>query len=71
VTVRIARDHASSSTPVFSHVHGQAIRDILGDLLPARRDQQCRRVKKPPKNTFPSKNRDQAALRATSNTRSQ
>jgi Insertion element 4 transposase N-terminal/Transposase DDE domain len=56
VTVRIARDHASSSTPGFSQARGQAIRDILGDLLPARRDRQCERVKKPPKNTFPSKN---------------
>ena len=60
VTVRIARDHASSSTPGFSQARGQAIRDILGDLLPARRDRQCKRVKKPPKNTFPSKHRDEA-----------
>jgi hypothetical protein len=60
VTVRIARDHASSSTPGFSQARGQAIRDILGDLLPARRDRQCERAKKPPKNTFPSKNRDEA-----------
>jgi hypothetical protein len=60
VTVRIARDHASSSTPGFSQARGQAIRDILGDLLPARRDRQCQRVKKPPKNTFPSKNHAQA-----------
>ena len=60
VTVRIARDHASSSTPGFSQARGQAIRDILGDLLPARRDRHCDRVKKPPKNTFPSKNRDEA-----------
>jgi hypothetical protein len=60
VTVRIARDHASSSTPGFSQARGQAIRDILGDLLPARRDRQCERVKKPPKNTFPSKKPDEA-----------
>ena len=38
----------------------QAIRDILSDLLPRRRDRQCDRVKKPPKNTFPAKKRGQA-----------
>ena len=60
VTVRIARDHASNSTPGLCQARGQAIRDILSDLLPARRDRRCERVKKPPKNTFPSKKRDQA-----------
>jgi hypothetical protein len=63
-TVRIARDHASNqpavTTPGFSQARSQAIRDILGDLLPKRRDRQCERVKKPPKNTFPSKKRDEA-----------
>jgi hypothetical protein len=62
VTVRIARDHASSQrsviTPGFRQARSQAIRDILGDLLPERRDRQCERVKKPPKNTFTSKKRD-------------
>ena len=60
VTVRIARDHASSSTPGLSQARGQAIRDIHRDQLPARRDRQCKRVKKPPKNTFPSKHHDEA-----------
>ena len=63
VAVRIARDHAGSQTAVTLHSVAQArrraIRDVLGDLLPARRDRQCERVKKPPKNTFPSKKRDQ------------
>ena len=63
VTVRIARDHASHqaslTTPGLARARSQAIRDILGDLLPRRRDRQCQRVKKPPKNTFPARKRDQ------------
>ncbi len=67
VTVRVDRDHASNqvsvTTPGLSRDtrSGQAIRkDILDDLLPRRRDRQCQRVKKPPKNTFPAKKRAQA-----------
>ena len=64
VTVRIARDHASSqaslTAPGLSRARSQAIRDILDDLLPPRRDRQCQRVKKPPKNTFPARKRGQA-----------
>jgi hypothetical protein len=64
VTVRIARDHASNHTGVtptgLSQARSQAIRDILDDLLPRRRDRQCQRIKKPPKNTFPAKKRDEA-----------
>jgi hypothetical protein len=56
VTIRIARDHATAIQPLD---HGQArraaIRDILADLLPQRRDRQCERVKKPPRNTFPAR----------------
>lgn len=62
MTVRIARDHASNqlgvATPGCSQARSQAIKDILDDLLPPRRDRQCERVKKPPKNTFPVKKRD-------------
>ncbi len=63
-TVRIARDHASNQISVtatgLSRARSQAIHDILSDLLPPRRDRQCQRVKKPPKNTFPAKKRDEA-----------
>jgi hypothetical protein len=63
VTVRIARDHASNQAAVTCHSIAQArrraIHDIRSDLLPTRRDRQCERVKKPPKNTFPTKKRDQ------------
>ena len=41
----------------------EAIRDILADLLPRRRDRQCERVKKPPKNTFPARKRGRDAGR--------
>ena len=64
VTVRVARDHASSpallTQPGLAEARRQAIRDLLDDLLPRRRDRQRERVKKPPRNTFPSKKRDQA-----------
>lgn len=60
VTVRVARDHASAARPGLSPARQQAIRDILGDLLPRRRNRQCERARKPPKNTFPAKKRDQA-----------
>jgi hypothetical protein len=59
VTIRIARDHAGACTAGLSLARSQAIRDILSDLLPRRRDRQCDRVKKPPKNTFPAKKRDE------------
>ena len=64
VTVRVARDHASSpallTRPGLAEARWQAIRDLLDDLLPRRRDRQCERARKPPRNTFPAKKRDQA-----------
>jgi hypothetical protein len=60
VTVRIARDHAAAIRPSGrGHARRDAIRDILADLLPSRRDRQCERVKKPPRNTFPARKRGQ------------
>ena len=62
-TVRIARDHASNQTaitpPSITQARRRAIRDLLSDLMPPRRDRQCERARKPPKNTFPSRKRDQ------------
>jgi transposase IS4-like protein/DDE family transposase len=58
VTVRIARDHAAAIRPSGrGHARRDAILDILADLLPRRRDRQCERVKKPPRNTFPARKR--------------
>jgi hypothetical protein len=64
--VRVARDHAAAAQPAGQARH-HAIRDILADLLPCRRDRQCERVKKPPRNTFPAKKRGQTppAAKAT------
>jgi hypothetical protein len=63
VCVRIARDHAGHQTSTTPHSVAQArrraIHDLLDDRLPQRRDRQCERVKKPPKNTFPTKKRNQ------------
>jgi len=57
VTVRIARQNASSpvaSTPVnLALARHQAIRDLIGDPLPRRRDQQCERAKKPAEEHLP------------------
>ncbi|WP_326628171.1 transposase [Nonomuraea fuscirosea] len=60
VTVRVARDHALSASAEPAQARRNAVRDILDDLLPRRRDRQCERVKKPAKNTFPTKKRDTA-----------
>ncbi len=64
VTIRVARDHAASQAGIttLALARARAIDDIVGDLLPRRRNRQCERVKKPPKNTFPSKKRDQPQL---------
>jgi hypothetical protein len=58
VTVRIARDHAAAIRPPGQgQARHDAILDILADSLPGRRDRQCERVKKPPRNTFPARKR--------------
>jgi len=58
VTLRIARDHAAGPRPANqARARHHAILDILSDLLPRRRDRQCERVKKPPRNTFPARKR--------------
>jgi hypothetical protein len=59
VTVRIARDHAATRAAGHGQARHDAITDIIADLLPARRDRQCKRVKKPPRNTFTAKKRGQ------------
>jgi hypothetical protein len=53
VTIRVARDHAAAAQPAGQdQARRHAITDIIAGLLPARRDRQCERVKKPPRNTF-------------------
>jgi hypothetical protein len=63
VTIRIARDHAASHaiiTPRSPNLaRRQAISDLLGDILPRRRDRHYERVRKQPKNNFPALKRGQ------------
>ncbi|MFD5388507.1 hypothetical protein ACFWMG_26905 [Streptomyces sp. NPDC127074] len=39
--------------------HREAVAELLAALLPARRNRQCQRIKKPPKNAFEVRKRDQ------------
>ena len=64
VTIRIARDHArtqlAATTPQgLARARQHAIADMLADLLPPRRDRQCQRAKKRPRNTYPARKNDQ------------
>jgi hypothetical protein len=64
VTIRIARDHARTQlaaiTPEgLARARQHAIADMLADLLPPRRDRQCERARKRPRNTYPTKKNDQ------------
>lgn len=53
VTIRTAR--ASAQALPSPGQRTQAIRDILADLLPRRRDRHYPRTRKPPKNTYPAR----------------
>jgi hypothetical protein len=63
VTVRVARDHAASQAIITPRsldlARRQAISDLLGDILPRRRDRHYERVRKQPKNNFPAMKRGQ------------
>ncbi|MFF4128361.1 transposase [Microbispora rosea] len=63
VAIRVARAHVGGrNNPAgVRQKRREAVLDLLEDLLPVRRVQQCERVKKPPKNTFATKKRDRAA----------
>ena len=70
VTVRIARAHAATRAAGHSQARRDAITDItdiIADVLSARRDHHCERVKKPSRNTFAAKERAETppATRAT------
>ena len=61
-TVQLARlkvvSQAAADTITLIAARNEVVRELLDGLLPARRDRQCDRVKKPPKNTFETKKRD-------------
>jgi hypothetical protein len=63
VTIRIARDHAASHATLTPRsldlARRQAISDLLGDILPRRRDRHYERLRKQPKNNFPPMKRGQ------------
>jgi hypothetical protein len=57
------RDHAASQAIIIQRslelARRQAISDLLGDILPRRRDRRYERVRKQPKNNFPAMKRGQ------------
>jgi hypothetical protein len=70
VTIRTARDHASSPMMTLARTsleqaRQEAVSDLLADRLPPRRHRRYDRVKKPPKNTFETKKRDQPRSSST------
>jgi hypothetical protein len=62
ITVRLARDQAShqaaSSPASLRRACQQTITDLLEDLLPARRSRSYQRIKRPAKNTYPTRKHD-------------
>jgi len=58
LTLRVARAHAGSTAALrpraLARARTHAITDLLADLLPARRHRHSERIKKPPRNTFPT-----------------
>ncbi|MEV5400973.1 IS4 family transposase [Streptomyces cellulosae] len=62
-TVRLARLTTAGQTAANPQALGAArlevVQELLSDLLPPRRDRRCPRLKKPPRNTFEAKRRDE------------
>jgi hypothetical protein len=63
VTVQLARltvaGQVAADTTALSTARREAVSELLATLLPSRRHRQCQRTKKPPKNTFEVRKRDQ------------
>ena len=63
VTVQLARLKVAAQAAVDATALGTARREVVAELLaallPTRRDRQCERLKKPSKNTFEVRKRDQ------------
>jgi Insertion element 4 transposase N-terminal/Transposase DDE domain len=62
VTVRLARDQVCNQAGADPHTLAaaveQTIADLIAETLPGRRDRSYERIKRPPKNTFPTKKPD-------------
>jgi hypothetical protein len=63
VTLHVARlavaAQAAADVTTLSTARRDAVTELLGTLPPARRNRQCQRIKKPSKNTFEVRKRDQ------------
>ncbi|MFJ8745961.1 IS4 family transposase [Embleya sp. NPDC127516] len=63
VTVQLARlkvtAQAATDATTLNTARREVVTELLAALLPTRRDRQCQRVKKPSKNTFEVRKRDQ------------
>jgi hypothetical protein len=66
VTVQLARlavaAQAAADPTVLDTARHEVITELLAALLPPRRNRQCQRIKKPTKNTFEIKKRDQPRI---------
>ncbi|MET8276948.1 hypothetical protein, partial [Streptomyces sp. NPDC005096] len=64
VTVQLARltvaAQAAGDATALDTARHEVITELLAALLPTRRHRQCQRIKKPSKNTFEVRKRDQA-----------
>jgi hypothetical protein len=62
-TVQLARLKTAGQTAanpqVLRAARAEVVQELLNDLLPQRRHRRCQRLKKPPRNTFEAKRRDQ------------
>ncbi|MGY6025285.1 transposase [Streptomyces spinosirectus] len=62
-TVQLARlktaGQTAASPQVLRAAQAEVVQELLNDLLPSRRDRRCQRLKKPPRNTFEAKRRDE------------
>jgi hypothetical protein len=62
-TVQLARlttaGQTAASPQVLRAARAEVVQELLNDLLPQRRDRRCQRLKKPPRNTFEAKRRDE------------
>lgn len=62
-TVQLARlttaGQTAANPQILCATRLEAVQELLNNLLPSRRDRRCQRLKKPPRNTFEAKRRDE------------
>ncbi|MFD7617925.1 hypothetical protein [Streptomyces sp. NPDC059802] len=57
--LKTAGQTAASPQVVLRAARAEVVQELLNDLLPSRRDRRCQRLKKPPRNIFEAKRRDE------------